>query len=162
MRLFSLLYSWHSVAPFASASFTRPSMKSALLLLTTGTIAASSSGMPTVSFAIPAFTCSATHIVSMNHAVFKPMPCLASFGSGDKALLSTVQGAAAMSNIHNARVTWWQHASVQFMLCCCDPRPKGAASKSINSSLEPRQEGIDAETTFSVLSRQPKCGRSSR
>jgi len=57
MRLFSLLYSWHSVAPFDSASFTRPSMKSALLLLTTGTMAASSSGMPTVSFAMPAFTC---------------------------------------------------------------------------------------------------------
>lgn len=42
MRLFSLLYFWHSVAPFSSASFTRPSMKLALLSLITGVMAQSS------------------------------------------------------------------------------------------------------------------------
>ena len=76
MRLFSLLYSWHSVAPFASASFTRPSMKSALLLLTTGTMAASSSGMPTVSFAIPAFTYGTTHACQHDPCHGTAVPCL--------------------------------------------------------------------------------------
>ncbi len=42
MRLLSLLYFWHSVAPFCSASFTRPSMKLALLSLITGVMAQSS------------------------------------------------------------------------------------------------------------------------
>ena len=36
MRFFSRLYAWHIVAPLDSASFTRPSIKLALVSLMTG------------------------------------------------------------------------------------------------------------------------------
>lgn len=56
-RRTSRLYSWHRVAPFSLASLTSPSTNLALDSDTTGTMAASSSGRPTVSLAMPAFTC---------------------------------------------------------------------------------------------------------
>mmetsp|Transcript_23266 Transcript_23266/g.65328 ORF Transcript_23266/g.65328 Transcript_23266/m.65328 type:complete len:256 (+) Transcript_23266:88-855(+) len=48
IRLSSLRQAWSSVAPLASASRTRPSMKSAEDLLTTGTMLGESSGIPTL------------------------------------------------------------------------------------------------------------------
>ena len=52
MRFDSLRHSVRIVAPFATASSTRPWMKSADAALTTAVICASSSGWPTVSLRV--------------------------------------------------------------------------------------------------------------